>query len=252
MNVIQRYWLVLVTVPTLGLGIYVGLHSGMKGQGVSALWVIGALMLVGGLLVLLVRLERARTLRERVLTRRVRRLQGEVAKLQVEAHLLKVQAHYDGLTGLANRLLLADRFRFAVERAKRNGKSFALLMIDLNGFKTINDNYGHSAGDAVLVTIARRLAGAVRACDTVARLGGDEFVLIIESIDDARELDLVSEKLFDTMAVPIVLKHAVEVRLGASLGLAMYPDHGADLSDLLNIADQAMYECKASGPMRLR
>lgn len=99
---------------------------------------------------------------ERYVDRRVQGLQNEIADLRARESLLKIQAYHDSLTGLANRLLLADRFHSAVERARRSGKSFALMMIDLNDFKAINDDYGHAAGDVVLVTMARRLVGAVR------------------------------------------------------------------------------------------
>ena len=188
---------------------------------------------------------------EQRVARRVQELQIEIAGLREREQLLVVQAHHDGLTGLANRNLLADRFHFAVERSKRSGKSFALLMVDLNGFKSINDNYGHVAGDTVLVAIAKRLVGALRASDTVARLGGDEFVLIIESIEEAQELDHIGQKLIDTLSEPIALGNGVVVNNGASVGLAFYPDDGADMNDLLNVADQAMYECKSSGLMDL-
>ena len=125
-------------------------------------------------------------------------------------------------------------------------------MIDLNDFKTINDNYGHAAGDAVLVTMARRLVGAVRAADTVARLGGDEFVLIIESFDDPQELVHIAEKLMHTLSNSITLDTGAVVNVGAGVGLALYPDHGADMNDLLFVADQAMYECKSTGQMSLQ
>lgn len=189
---------------------------------------------------------------ERYVDRRVQGLQNEIADLRARESLLKIHAYHDSLTGLANRLLLTDRFRSAVERTKRSGKSFALMMIDLNGFKTINDDYGHAAGDVVLVTMARRLAGAVRASDTVARLGGDEFVLIVESFDDPQELVYIGQKLIASLSDPITLDPDILVSVSASVGLGLYPDHGADMSDLLCVADHAMYACKSSGQMSLQ
>lgn len=189
---------------------------------------------------------------EQRVARRMQEMQNEIADLHAKEQLLIIQAHQDGLTGLANRVMLIDHFCFAVERAKRSGKSFALVMIDLNDFKAINDNYGHAAGDLVLVTVARRLVGAVRGCDTVARLGGDEFVLIIESFEDPQELVHVGRKLMGTLSDPITLDTGGLVRVGASVGLALYPDHGADINGLLCVADLAMYECKSTGQMSLQ
>jgi diguanylate cyclase (GGDEF)-like protein len=178
-------------------------------------------------------------------------LQSEIEALRLNASELKVQAHHDGLTGLANRLLLSDRFRLAVERAKRSHKSFALMMVDLNDFKSVNDNFGHAAGDAVLIAMSRRLLGAVRASDTVARLGGDEFILLIESVDASEELMSIGEKMIESLAAPIALEAGVVINRSASLGLALYPRDGVDMNDLLYVADRAMYECKSTGLMSL-
>lgn len=186
-----------------------------------------------------------------LVVQRFQALQKEIDELHAREKLLEAQAYHDGLTGLANRLLLGDRFDAAVERAKRTGKSVALLMIDLNDFKAVNDLYGHAAGDAVLIATARRLKGAVRASDTVARFGGDEFVVIIESIEQPQEIVHVGEKLFDALAEPIMLDTGVLERINASLGLAMYPADGSSLNELLSVADQAMYECKSTGLMAL-
>ena len=272
----QRVWLTLSVVLGLGLGAYVWFNPVQLEPAVAALLAVCVGALVGVALVLSRQLHIVRAQRDRALAqagatewqlceglkkhdpcmkecaaRRVFALQDELANLRVRERLLQDQAHHDVLTGLANRNLLSDRFNFTVERAKRSGKSFALLMVDLNDFKTVNDKYGHAAGDAVLIAMARRLVGALRAADTVARLGGDEFVLIIESIEDAQELNHIGQKLFETLSEPIILDSGVVVNNGASVGLAMYPDDGADMNDLLNFADQAMYECKSSGLMGL-
>jgi diguanylate cyclase (GGDEF)-like protein len=149
-------------------------------------------------------------------------------------------------------MLLADRYFFSVERAKRASKSFAILMLDLNDFKSVNDAHGHAAGDYVLVVTAQRLIAAVRASDTVSRLGGDEFVLIMEIFKDAQDLVRIGRKLIDTISEPIALDNGAFVSVGASVGFALYPQDGVEINDLLNIADKSMYDCKTSGMMGLR
>lgn len=254
----------------LGLGVCAWVSYLLGQPMLAVLLVVGTLVLAGVFLLLMFELRFARAQRDQALawasesqcqlsdvTRqqdvRIERhaaLQHEMAELRVQQHLLAAQAHHDSLTGLANRLLLADRFQFAVERAKRSGKYFALLMIDLNDFKSVNDHYGHPAGDTVLVTMAQRLVSALRASDTVSRLGGDEFVLIVEAIDDPMEITQISEKLFTMLADPITLG-TTAVSISASIGLAWYPRDGVELNDLMKVADQAMYECKSSGLMDL-
>jgi GGDEF domain-containing protein len=130
----------------------------------------------------------------------IERLAIESAQLKDQVKVLLTQAHHDHLTGLGNRNLLADRFQFAMERSMRGKESFALLMVDLNNFKSINDNYGHSAGDEVLVASARRLVAAVRASDTVVRLGGDEFLLLIERFGKCNDVFNLGQKLIDSLS----------------------------------------------------
>jgi diguanylate cyclase len=178
-------------------------------------------------------------------------LRNEISTLVRNETWLKSQAFTDNLTGLANRLLLADRFQLTLERSKRSRAEFALLMVDLNGFKAINDNYGHGAGDQVLRTVAQRLVATVRASDTVARLGGDEFVLLIESFEDADELVHLGRKLIAAISADITLADQRQVNVGASVGFALFPRNGADLDSLLDTADRGMYDCKASGLMEL-
>jgi diguanylate cyclase (GGDEF)-like protein len=273
----QRLWLLRCVALVLGLGVLAWIEPELADATMATPLAVGVLVMAAVSLGLSRRLRRVRAQRDRALAqvgmarrqisdlllnlelrveqcvaRRVQGLQNEIADLRASEMALRIQAHHDGLTGLANRILLADRFHFAVERAKRSGKAFALLMIDLNDFKTINDDYGHAAGDAVLVTMARRLVGAVRASDTVARLGGDEFVLIVESFEDPQELVQIGLKLLASLSDPITLDPGVSVRVSASVGLGLYPDHGADMNDLLCVADHAMYECKSTGQMSLQ
>ncbi len=178
-------------------------------------------------------------------------LQREVATLRARELVLEKQAHYDELTKLPNRTLLRDRFRSATERSKRSNKPFAVVMVDLDGFKAVNDKHGHEVGDLVLVATANRILGAIRASDTVARLGGDEFVLVIESMNDAEEFAKVGKKLVEVLFEPISLTNGFSVSVGASLGMSIYPHDGSDLSGLLAVADQAMYQCKTTGMMSL-
>lgn len=270
---VPRYGLIrlfALVFVLLGLGASAWISHLLGQPLLTVLLVVGTLVLAGVFFLLIVQLQFARAQRDqalawvnetqwqlsdetRKLDARIERhaaMQHEIAELRIQQQLLAVQAHHDSLTGLANRLLLADRFQFAVERAKRSGKSFALLMIDLNDFKSVNDHYGHPAGDAVLVTMARRLVSALRASDTVSRLGGDEFVLIVEAIEDPMEITQISEKLFTMLADPITL-NTVVVSISASIGLAWYPKDGVELNDLMKVADHAMYECKSSGLMDL-
>jgi len=178
-------------------------------------------------------------------------LQQEIATLVRNEQRLKDQAYTDPLTGLANRLLLTDRYQLTLERSKRNRVQFSVVMVDLDAFKAINDNFGHAAGDHVLRTVATRLVSAVRASDTVARLGGDEFVLILESFENPEELVYIGRKLIATISEDIRLPDGNVVNVGASVGFALFPHHGSDLNDLLHIADKGMYDCKISGLMEL-
>lgn len=203
----------------------------------------GQLVLAGACLVLLV---------QRISAQRLEwTLQSRIDAYRKKAHILKDKAYSDALTGLANRLLLADRFELTATRSKRQCTPFAVLMIDLNAFKAVNDNYGHAAGDKVLVTVAKRLLETVRASDTVARVGGDEFVLLVESFKSPDELVHLGRKLATSISKPITLDNGVAVTVGASVGFALWPKNGANLDDLLNVADQGMYDCKISGLMEL-
>ncbi len=178
-------------------------------------------------------------------------LRREAARLKSQVQLLQTQAHYDNLTGLGNRNLLNDRFEFVVERCMRSKATFALMMIDLNRFKSVNDNYGHSAGDAVLIASANRLMASVRASDTVVRLGGDEFLLLIENFGQCDDVFKLGRKLIDSLSEDIVLPSGETVSVGASVGIAQFPSDGVDMAALIEYADQSMYECKTSGHMPL-
>lgn len=174
-------------------------------------------------------------------------LQREIAALRAREAVLEKQAYYDELTKLPNRALLRLRFRSAIERSMRNNLPFAVLMLDLNDFKAVNDQYGHEMGDFVLSTTASRISGALTATDTAARLGGDEFVLVIESATASEDFEQVSQKLLNVLFEPIRLPNGTTIDVGASLGPAFYPRDGSNLSALLAVADRAMYQSKATG-----
>ena len=155
-------------------------------------------------------------------------------------------ARFDPLTGLANRTSLFEHVEHAIARSRRHPRPFALLFVDLDRFKDVNDAFGHSTGDEVLRTMARRLSLAIRAGDTVARIGGDEFVVLAEEVSPATVVADFSQRLLETLAEPIVLQ-GKEFRVGASIGIAMFPADGEDAPTLLKKADMAMYRAKESG-----
>ncbi len=178
------------------------------------------------------------------------RLQSRTATLASslqEANMeLQRIAFHDGLTQLPNRILLADRLEQAIARSRRNGHITALLFVDLDGFKTVNDSLGHQMGDHVLKEIATRLSSVVRGSETVARIGGDEFVVLVEAVEDRTGLALLAQRIENAVRMPILLKDD-EVQLSSSIGIAVFPDDASDQNQLLAHADAAMYEAKTSG-----
>ena len=158
-------------------------------------------------------------------------------------------AHYDTLTGVPNRALLADRLVQALARAKRERGLTAVCYVDLDGFKQINDSFGHDAGDKVLVEVTRRIKEAVREDDTVARLGGDEFVVLLVGLQAAEECVGSLHRMLERINQPIAVRGAV-LNISASIGVALYPEDEEDADTLLRHADQAMYVAKQSGKNR--
>ncbi|WP_249209104.1 diguanylate cyclase domain-containing protein [Magnetospirillum sulfuroxidans] len=155
-------------------------------------------------------------------------------------------AHHDTLTGLPNRNLLNDRMNHALARIKRHGGHMAVLYVDLDKFKPINDTLGHEAGDFVLQEVSRRLALCVRSSDTVSRVGGDEFVVVVEEITRLGEAALVAKKILDAMEVPAVF-NGHDCKVGASIGVALFPLDGSTIEEVCKAADLAMYRVKHSG-----
>jgi diguanylate cyclase (GGDEF)-like protein/PAS domain S-box-containing protein len=164
------------------------------------------------------------------------------AMVRKMAHL----AHHDFLTGLPNRVLLTERLAQAIGLARRRGKQVALLFVDLDYFKRINDSLGHAVGDLVLQSAALRLSACVRTTDTVCRQGGDEFVILLGEIEQPQDAALVAEKLLGALAEPQMIgQHEIHVTL--SIGISVYPDDGIDTDTVMQNADTAMYHAKASG-----
>ncbi|MDP6951315.1 MAG: sensor domain-containing diguanylate cyclase, partial [Alphaproteobacteria bacterium] len=169
----------------------------------------------------------------------------------VEENLsLRASAEKDVLTGLLNRAGFEKALKASRGDKRNAGARFALAIIDLDGFKAVNDHHGHAAGDQVLVEQARRLSHAVRDNDRVARLGGDEFAVLLGGLGEFDSADRVGTKLCQALSDPIEIQDDVWVEPGASIGIAMFPDHGEESGALLEAADQAMYAAKRSGKNR--
>jgi len=159
---------------------------------------------------------------------------------------IRHMALHDNLTGLPNRRLFRDRINQCIARARRNKKTFALLYIDLDGFKPVNDTLGHEAGDEVLKKVAERLKICMRESDTASRVGGDEFVAILQDIGASEDAELVAQKIITRFSEPfVVCDHKVVV--GASIGISVYPTDGTENDVLVKKADAAMYKAKKSG-----
>jgi diguanylate cyclase (GGDEF)-like protein len=155
-------------------------------------------------------------------------------------------AYHDTLTGLPNRRLLDDRLRQALHLAQRRDARLAVMLVDLDEFKQVNDAHGHRAGDAVLREVAARLAACVRKADTLARQGGDEFVVVIPDLAQEADCSVVADKILRALAAPLRAEGEA-VRLGASIGISLYPADAGDGDALLRNADAAMYRAKRAG-----
>ena len=155
-------------------------------------------------------------------------------------------AQHDPLTGLSNRRMLGDRLHQALGHARRNKEKLAVMLLDLDGFKTINDTYGHKAGDAVLIDIAHRLLSCIRSTDTVARYGGDEFVIVLEGQHTTEDSASLAEKILKLLREPVVIADG-RFNVGASIGIAVFPTDADDAEGLLKMADNAMYRAKQAG-----
>ncbi|MDO9244400.1 MAG: sensor domain-containing diguanylate cyclase, partial [Rhodocyclaceae bacterium] len=170
----------------------------------------------------------------------------DITRRKADEDLLRHRAHHDVLTDLPNRSLFYDRLQSTFNQAKRYRRIFALLQVDLDRFKEVNDTLGHAAGDQLLVEAARRLTSCVREADTVARLGGDEFALILSDMASEDEAEQVAYRAVQLLAEPYHLD-AGTASISGSVGIALYPQHGQDSEQLMKNADSAMYIAKTGG-----
>jgi diguanylate cyclase (GGDEF)-like protein/PAS domain S-box-containing protein len=170
---------------------------------------------------------------------------AEIA-LREDQQRLTLIANHDALTGVASRTLLQQRVEHAIAVSRRSSRLFALLFIDLDQFKDVNDSFGHDAGDQVLREVAMRLAGCLREVDTIARQGGDEFVVLLEDVETPEEVEQIAARMQEVLAEPLAIAGG-EIQVTSSIGVALYPRHGETVSALLGKADLAMYRAKELG-----
>lgn len=176
-------------------------------------------------------------------------LSADITSLKKHEFDLERIAHFDALTGVPNRLLLADRLTQAIARTKRANNRMSLCYLDLDGFKPVNDEFGHHVGDQLLIEVTERIKDCLRAGDTVARIGGDEFIILLLDLNETWECRVVLERMLKKISAPFTInQHPISV--SASLGFTFYPDDSVDADTLIRHADQAMYSAKQSGKNR--
>ncbi|MDP2246798.1 MAG: diguanylate cyclase, partial [Nitrosomonadales bacterium] len=172
--------------------------------------------------------------------------QTDISARKETEELIWKQANFDGLTSLPNRRMFFNRLSEEIKRAARNKKAFAVMFIDLDGFKPVNDKWGHQAGDDLLVQVSQRLTTCIRQTDTSARFGGDEFTVILTGLSDAADVEVIASKVLDSLNQPFDLGGRI-AQISASIGIATYPAHGVDGDSLISHADSAMYDAKGIG-----
>ena len=178
----------------------------------------------------------------------------EITERKQAEEKIRHLANHDVLTGLPTLRLAKDRIKMAINAAEREGMLAAVLFVDLDGFKAVNDSFGHEAGDSLLKTVAENLNNSVRAMDTVARIGGDEFLVILTGLHHQQAVDRIATKLIESVCVLSGMFESKDsnISLGASIGISMYPNDGDDISQLIAKADKAMYQVKAAGKNSFR
>lgn len=172
---------------------------------------------------------------------------SDISKRKESEEVIWRQANFDMLTALPNRRMFRDRLEHEIGKAIRDGGSLALLFIDLDRFKEVNDTLGHEAGDQLLVQASKRISDCLRETDTVARLGGDEFTVILPNLSESAHVDTIAQALLDKLSEPFELQGEQRAYVSASIGIALFPDDGYDAEVLVKHADQAMYAAKAAG-----
>lgn len=175
----------------------------------------------------------------------------DITQSTLQEDKLRHLAFHDPLTNLANRALLMDRLEIQLANSKRNNLSFAVLFIDLDKFKSINDQYGHKAGDIVLQVISKRLQNSIRESDTVARFGGDEFVLLITSSNKLQAIKSLAQKIVKSVERTIPIFDDLKVSLSCSIGISIYPDTATTVHELLTQSDDAMYQAKQNDALNI-
>jgi diguanylate cyclase (GGDEF)-like protein/PAS domain S-box-containing protein len=191
-------------------------------------------------------LEASRDMLERAVSERTAELQAEIADRRQAESRARHLADHDALTGLPNRRLLEDRLTQALALSQRNRKQTAVMFVDLDRFKVINDSLGHSAGDVVLKEVSERLVKQLRVVDTICRMGGDEFVVVLPEIKRSSDAANVAAKILETVAQPIIVEGR-ELHITPSVGISVFPDDGRDAETLIRNADAAMYHAKETG-----
>jgi diguanylate cyclase (GGDEF)-like protein len=182
---------------------------------------------------------------ERLVVASVQALANTEAAQHATAQMT-IKAERDFLTGLPNRALLTDRLEQATEHATRHHMKVALMFLDLDRFKEVNDSLGHPVGDGLLQSVARRLQACLRHCDTVSRQGGDEFIVLLSEVRSVQDATLTAEKILRAMAAIHVIGHH-QIRVTVSIGISVYPDDGMDVETVLVHADTAMFHAKRGG-----
>jgi len=170
----------------------------------------------------------------------------DISKLKKQQEALEHQAQHDALTGLPNRVLINDRLEMALARMKRNRTKLALLYLDLDNFKRVNDAFGHTAGDDLLIEVAGRLAGLLRTGDTMARLGGDEFLILLSEVENINDVSVIAVRLIESLKQPFY-HGEIEYFISASIGVTVAPEDSSDAKSLVKYADNAMYRAKSLG-----
>ncbi len=171
----------------------------------------------------------------------------EITERKLMEEQLKRSAHYDSLTDLPNRVLFSDHAKYAIAQAERYKTKLAVMYIDLDKFKPVNDTYGHNVGDLLLKAVAKRLRDCLRKSDTAGRIGGDEFIVLLPKIYKQQDMLHVAEKIRFALNQPFELYGYPTIHISSSIGIAIYPEHGCDEFQLSKNADKAMYTAKESG-----
>lgn len=171
----------------------------------------------------------------------------EITERKLMEEQLKRIAHYDFLTDLPNRFLFDDHTKYAMSQAERNNTKLAIMYIDLDKFKPVNDTYGHDVGDKILKSVASRIQKCLRKSDTAGRIGGDEFIVLLPKVDTQQDTLSVAEKIRIALNEPFEFPGCPTINISSSIGIAIYPEHGRDEAQLSRNADKAMYLAKESG-----